>query len=174
MSNFQAPSTLSRSAIRQVIQSKGLHQQVEWLGTVDEVTLCRMYQTHHILAVPSYHEGFCKPIIEGLRSGCIPVAYGAHSLPETANGLGRMVPTGDIAALADTLNETLTSLKPAIEEPQVAHLILDRGPTSAVTFNTLAQRHTDSFSRDQVKLAMVTRLAHFLAEPVNTQARHPN
>jgi glycosyltransferase involved in cell wall biosynthesis len=168
--NIEFSSAEYIDQVRHEIESNGLHDQVEWLGTVDDATLCRMYQTHHVLAIPSYHEGFCKPIIEGLRCGCIPVAYAAHSLPETANGLGRMVPTGDVAAFAGALNETLTSLRPAIEEPHVAHLILDRGPTSATAFKALAQKYTDRFSRDRVRLAMVTRLAHLLAESANTQA----
>ena len=76
---------------------------MQWLGTVDDATWEQLYRRAHILAIPSYHEGFCKPVIEGLRAGCIPVGYASYNLPEIANGLGRMVPTGDVAALTEAL-----------------------------------------------------------------------
>ena len=52
--------------------------EVLFLGTVDDATRNELLRRAHILAVPSYHEGFCKPVVEGLRAGCIPLGYACH------------------------------------------------------------------------------------------------
>ena len=44
-------------------------------------------------------------MIEGLRAGCIPIGYASYNLPYIANKLGRMVPTGNVAALTAALDE---------------------------------------------------------------------
>src|SRR5208282_1283199 len=103
--------------LRNQIAACGLSRDVAWLGTVDDATLEELYRRAHILAIPSYHEGFCKPVIEGLRAGCIPVGYASDNLPYIANKLGRMVQTGDVAALTAALGEILKSLPGALAEP---------------------------------------------------------
>ncbi|MEJ8813530.1 glycosyltransferase family 4 protein [Variovorax ureilyticus] len=61
---------------------------------------------HSILAsadmfvLPTYHEGFCVPIIEAIASGCSVVAYGNSNVPAITGGLARLVATADIDALA--------------------------------------------------------------------------
>ena len=57
----------------------------------------------HGLVIPSYHEGFCKPIVEAMYYGCIPISYEAYNLKFVADGLSKLVPTGDVAALAEAI-----------------------------------------------------------------------
>jgi glycosyltransferase involved in cell wall biosynthesis len=148
--------------VQQLIDSSGIRDQVEWLGTVDDGTLQRLYREAHILAIPSYHEGFCKPVIEGLRCGCIPVGYAAYNLPDVAAGLGRMVPTGHVDALADALCDILAGLRRALAAPDQENLMLDRGPTSAASFRRYCEEHVEQFSRRRGKERVMARIAALL------------
>src|SRR6202043_3658998 len=99
--------------VKAAVRERGLSDLVRFLGAVDDERLSKLYHAAHILAVPSYHEGFCRPVVEGLRAGCVPVGYAAYNLPHVAHGLGRMVPVGDRSALATALGELIAALAPA-------------------------------------------------------------
>lgn len=123
----------------------------EFLGSVDDVTRDRLLQEAHILAIPSYHEGFCKPVVEALRAGCVPVGYAAYSLPDTADGLGRLVPPGDIPALSTALGEAVQDLWPVARGDSSSSLRLDCGTRTVKEFDCLAAEHVRAFSFDAVR-----------------------
>lgn len=60
-----------------------------------------------IFALPTYHEGFCVPVIEALSSGCRVITYDNSNLPSICGGLGTLVETGNKRALADALSQVL-------------------------------------------------------------------
>jgi glycosyltransferase involved in cell wall biosynthesis len=145
-------------AVRQASARFG--RQVEFLGAVDEAVRDRLLREAHILAVPSYHEGFCKPVLEGMRAGCIPVGYAAYNLPDICAGLGRLVPTGDIAALADALAGLVDDVA-AIGASDTDRLRIDRGATRTAEFERLVDSHIARFEFEPVRrltLASVQRL----------------
>jgi glycogen synthase len=148
--------------LRNKIVAVGLSQAVRWLAAVDDATREQLYRRAHILAIPSYHEGFCKPVIEGLRAGCIPIGYASYNLPEIANGLGRMVPTGNVQALTDALDEILKSLAAALAEPEEPWLPLDRGKLSVAEFDNSAHDYILRFARTQVGSEMLSRVYDML------------
>src|SRR5262249_11369126 len=57
------------------------------------------------LVLPSFHEGFCVPVIEAMACGCFPVCSDAGALPETSGGLGSTFRVGDADDLAARLRE---------------------------------------------------------------------
>lgn len=120
------------------------------VGTVDSETLAKLYRAAHILAVPSYHEGFCKPVVEGLRAGCVPIGYDAYNLPHIVAGLGRMVPTGDIGALEAALVETTSSVAAGLRGETDARLQLDCGKVTIAEFDALARNHVQRFLPDRI------------------------
>lgn len=132
--------------VRDAIAANGLGGHVAFKGTVDPQTLGALYRGAHVLAIPSFHEGFCKPVIEGLRAGCIPVGYASYNLPVVANRLGRMVPPGDIGALAGALKDIIRGLAEAADAPLDPLLPLDRGPTSLSLFDRLVRSYIQEFS----------------------------
>lgn len=134
--------------IRRQIALRRLDATIEFLGEVDDARLARLYHRSHLLAIPSYHEGFCVPVIEGLRAGCIPVGYAAHNLPAIANGLGRMVMTGDPDALAWAIAETAGSI--ASGSP----LRLDRGIMSRAGFDHAARDYIRRFAHAEIARKM--------------------
>lgn len=141
---------------------------VEFLGEVDDKTRDQLLKEAHLLAIPSYHEGFCKPVVEALRSGCIPVGYDAYNLPHITAGLGRLVPSGNVAALAEAMTEFVAILSGATSE---VFLPLNRGPTSIADFAQLTDRHVVTFEWDSVTSGVAERLRHVLdAAPRNRGA----
>ncbi len=53
-----------------------------------------------MFVLPTYHEGFCVPVIEAYASGCRVVAYDNSNLPCVCGGLATLVETGNQQALA--------------------------------------------------------------------------
>ncbi|MBH1970626.1 glycosyltransferase [Moraxellaceae bacterium AER2_44_116] len=60
-----------------------------------------------LFVLPTYHEGFCVPVLEALASGCQVVIYDNSNTPAISGGLAILVPTGDILQLADAISNTL-------------------------------------------------------------------
>lgn len=144
--------------LRALITDYGLAEVVHFAGRIDDAERDRLFHEAHILAMPSYHEGFCRPIVEGLRAGCIPLAYDAYNLPHIVAGLGRVVPTGDVGALAAAMRDVVQSLPASLRHPTEALLPLDRGLTSVADFANLARHHTDAFAFETVAAQMRQRL----------------
>jgi len=138
---------------------------VRFLGTVDDDALASLYGAAHILTIPSYHEGFCAPVIEALRSGCIPVGYAAHNLPHAASGLGRMVATGDRQALAAAIAELIAAVARSADRPDAPLLPLDSGLMSRCAFDAAAQAHAARFTPERVGDAILRSIAEVLAAP---------
>ncbi|GEP01876.1 glycosyltransferase [Methylobacterium haplocladii] len=146
--------------VRAFIEGKGLGEIVTMHGTVDDDTLARLYAEAHILAIPSYHEGFCKPVVEALRAGCIPVGYAAYNLPYVANGFGRLVPPGDVTSLEAALRDLIRALPGALESPHASCLRLDRGTISLTSLARQIQNYTAQFAAARIGLDMRGRLKH--------------
>jgi len=124
--------------------SRYLSNVVEFVGTVTSEERDAILLKSHILAIPSYHEGFCKPVIEGLRAGCVPVGYAAHNLRYIAGGLGKMVAVGDIGKLGDALASLITDIA-KLEEDPAACLHLDAGVYSEQQFASAVRTYVKQF-----------------------------
>lgn len=89
--------------VRARITALNLDPMIDFIGRVDDATLCALYQSADIFLMPSYHEGFCVPLIEAFAAGCIPLVYEAGNLGALAHDLGDVIETGDVAQLARAL-----------------------------------------------------------------------
>jgi glycosyltransferase involved in cell wall biosynthesis len=58
-----------------------------------------------LFVLPTRHEGFCLPIPEAFACGCRVIVYENSNTPFISGGLARLVPTGDVNALADAIRE---------------------------------------------------------------------
>jgi glycosyltransferase involved in cell wall biosynthesis len=77
----------------------------------DDDALDRLYRGSSVLVMPSYHEGYCLPVLEALSAGCQVVAYDAGNLPAITGGLGQIVGTGDVAGLAGALRKAMDATR---------------------------------------------------------------
>jgi glycosyltransferase involved in cell wall biosynthesis len=152
---FSAPAYLA--ALRAAISASGLDGVVRLVGAVDDASLADRYRSAHLFVTASRHEGFCVPVIEGLRAGCIPVAYGVGALPETMGGLGRTVAPGSVDALTKAVAEVVAGVDEALREPSAACLPLDSGLRSARAFKEAAGGHVARFSFDRFRTSIVER-----------------
>ncbi|HJU12041.1 MAG TPA: glycosyltransferase [Candidatus Binataceae bacterium] len=160
--NLEFSDPLYIGSVRSKIASCGLSSHVSLLGNVDEVTWARLYRRAQLLVIPSYHEGFCKPIIEGLRAGCIPVGYASANLPVVAAGFGRMVPPGSIGALKAALTELLREIPEALKDPTQPLLTLDRGRLSVCEFDAASRDYVASFTRECIGAQLRERVCALL------------
>jgi glycosyltransferase involved in cell wall biosynthesis len=112
--------------------------------------------------MPSYHEGFCVPVIEALRAGMLPVVYSAANLRYIADGLCVSAPPGDVAAFATALSQAINGVDAVQRDPDIAKLRTDRGAMSIEEFERGVAEHLDKFEPENTARSLrelVTKLA---------------
>jgi len=145
------------SAIRERIERSG-RKNARFLGKLSARQLARAYERASILAMPSFHEGFCVPVTEALQAGAIPVVSDTTALPETLNGLGRLAAVGDAASLADRLAEVIDDLRALRRDPQRTQLRLERGSLTPDAYQEAVSRYLDTFSPARLGAELIDRL----------------
>ncbi len=115
-------------SLKALIGELDLEREVAFVGSVSDEALLSEYDEAHIVVVPSHHEGFCKPVIEAMRSGCLPVTYDAYNLRYVARGLSRTAPTGDVGALTARIGEAARAILPACNGAAISSAPCDLGP----------------------------------------------
>lgn len=60
-----------------------------------------------IFVLPTYHEGYCVPILEAFGKGCRVVAYDNSNTPNISGGYARLVETGNVDYLTTALSDEL-------------------------------------------------------------------
>lgn len=114
-----------RTALERQAGAAGLVDQVAFAGAVRGPALARLLNEHRIMAVPSrWDEPFGLVALEGIACGCVVVGTRGGGLPEAIGPCGELVPNGDPAALASTLEALLGSERRLLElrRPAAAHL----------------------------------------------------
>jgi glycosyltransferase involved in cell wall biosynthesis len=76
-------------------------------GHLGDDALDAAYRGAAALVVFERYAGFGLPIVEGMARGCPVVTSDAACLPEVGGGAAVVVPTGDVGALADAVDELL-------------------------------------------------------------------
>jgi glycosyltransferase involved in cell wall biosynthesis len=89
---------------------------IRFCGTLDEAGLAAALHEADIFVMPSYHEGYCLPVIEAFAAGCHVISYDAGNLPAIVGVYGAIVRTGDVDGLADALCECFAEHRAADAE----------------------------------------------------------
>lgn len=88
----------------------GLVDRVRFRSGISDDELAALIGSAQVQVIPSLYEGFSIPAVEAMACGTPVVASDVGALPELlADGVGRVVPAGDAAALACTLAEVLSA-----------------------------------------------------------------
>ena len=98
---FAAPEFLNE--LERLGRKMGLGGKLRMEFDVPGKELEEHYRWADALVLPSYHEGFCVPVIEAMMFGCFPITTDAGALPETTGGLGHQCRAGDERALAEVI-----------------------------------------------------------------------
>lgn len=103
------PLLSSRDVLSELeeLRSGGLSDVVRVVTAPDDRELANLYARADVFVIPSYHEGYCVPVVEALEAGCEIVAYDSSNLPFIVGDLGTLVPTGDVARLAEELGAAI-------------------------------------------------------------------
>lgn len=151
-------STYIRDYASQIQKRIGSLERAHFLGKVSQARLARTYEQASIVAIPSYHEGLCVPVIEALHAGAIPVVSNAAALPETLNGLGRLSPTGDAVSLAERLAEVVSDIRTLRREPHRAKLRVERGLLQVDDYQAAVSRHLTTYDPATLGRELTRRL----------------
>ena len=105
---------------REQMDSLGLRDHFDYLGWLDAPALAAVYRSCHVLAFPSIHEGFGRPIIEAQACGLPVVVADTASAREIA-GAGAL-----IHAPADA-DDLAAKVRAAATEPDTRAGLVQRG-----------------------------------------------
>lgn len=148
------------------VENASIRSSVEFHLSPTDEELARLYHMAHILALPSYHEGFCKPIIEGLRAGCIPVTYDGFNLGSISGGYGRCVRTGDKEALRSSLISVAEQISDIYESSTGKNIVVDKGGMTVGDFSEAVLQYVDEFTVERNRSIIEGRLSCLTADAV--------
>lgn len=93
-----------RAYLEALIAGLGLSEQVQLRGSVPYAGLVKAYEGADAVLLPSLHEGFALPAVEGLAYGKPVFAADIGALPETLGGAGVLFNPFDAVELADKIS----------------------------------------------------------------------
>jgi glycosyltransferase involved in cell wall biosynthesis len=135
-------------------QEFGVRAQVTLRANASEQEKGDCLAQADIFVLPSYHEGFCVPILEALASGCRVISYDNSNIPHISGGLATLVPSGDTEQLAAAMCATADAC--------TAPSWRGGGSDSFVQFSLRAAAHVAQFHPHSAKrryLHLIRRLA---------------
>ncbi len=90
------------------VSDLGINEHVWMTGSVSQSELNAFYQEADLFLCLSEHEGFCVPLLEAMLHN-IPVMASANAaVPETLDGAGVLIHTGDKPFIAESINMVLS------------------------------------------------------------------
>jgi glycosyltransferase involved in cell wall biosynthesis len=96
-----------KAYLEQLVGELGLKHRVKFLGAMSPERLKNVYQSSDLVVVPSAAESLPSVVTEAMLCGTPIVATDVGGIRDQLNGYGRLVPSGDIAALAEGIRSTM-------------------------------------------------------------------
>jgi glycosyltransferase involved in cell wall biosynthesis len=97
--NARFSDPLIMAEIDRCLDRFGADGRLRVVVNVHDEDIAGLFERADAFVIPSYHEGFCVPVVEALNARCCVIGYDAGNLPSVTDGLGQLVPTGDVRAL---------------------------------------------------------------------------
>lgn len=98
------------SRLQNLARSTGVGAAVEFAGFVPDGTLAKELAAANVFALPSLKEGFGLVYLEAMAQGVPCLGARAGGTPEVIDdSCGRLVPYGDVAAIATNITEMLST-----------------------------------------------------------------
>lgn len=154
------PSELE--AVRRAAADGPLRGRVRIERAPPDHVLARLYAIADVLVVPSYHEGYCVPVVEAFASDCQVVAYDAANLPNVVGDCGILVPTGDTDALADGIEAAVRAAAAIRAGAESARVPVHGSPTPA-EWRARVRAHLASATREAYARGFAEILAREVA-----------
>jgi glycosyltransferase involved in cell wall biosynthesis len=96
------------TAERERLHDLGLEDRVRRIDSVDDETLCRLYNQAEAFVYPSLYEGFGLPLLEAAACGCPIVASRIPSTEEIAGDVPIYFEPTDAESLAAALERAIS------------------------------------------------------------------
>ena len=129
----------------------------------DDRVMATLYDRSDVLVIPSYHEGYCVPVVEAYGFGRFVVAYDAGNVPNVAGGLGRLVPTGDLGALEAAVAGFVDAVALARTGGGL-ELPTTRGPMAEDQWRQAVRSHLEDYSAANFERRFLTLVRQLAAE----------
>ncbi len=130
------------------------------LNVSDEIKFKELHDAD-IFVLPSYHEGFCVPILEALSSGCRIVSNNNSNIPNVAGSDAHLAETGNIESFAKNMQS-------AFQKVSAPDWWLDT-PTSYSAFVENNRTHLEQFSPATAKVRLLNLMSDLLKIPEHEQ-----
>jgi glycosyltransferase involved in cell wall biosynthesis len=93
------------AALKARSRELGLDARLTWHGALDHGALPPLYRRSQAVVMPSLHEGLGLVAVEAQLSRTPVIAYRSGGVPDVVDAQwgGRLVPPGDVRALADAM-----------------------------------------------------------------------
>lgn len=138
---------------------EGLHHaygnrvKVKIYGNATEERKREILADADLFVLPTYHEGFCVPIVEALASGCKVIAYENSNVPAISGGYARLTPTGDVHALASAISEVTKTITSSVWRSD--------GIESYNDYHRTVQNHVQQYSPERTKRCFLNFIKRF-------------
>jgi glycosyltransferase involved in cell wall biosynthesis len=136
--------------------------QIRVVAAPDDDDLAALYADADVFVIPSYHEGYCVPVVEALGAGCQVVAYDSSNLPNVLGDLGQLVPTGDVEALAAALGLAIGRLVAANGQPLL--IPTEAGDIEESLWRQMVKRHLETHSQRAFEEGFAALIGSLAAE----------
>jgi glycosyltransferase involved in cell wall biosynthesis len=121
---------------------------VRFVGEPDDRRLAELMAGSDVVVIPSYHEGYCVPVVEAYTLGCQVTTYDAGNLPNVVGGLGMIVPTGDIEGLAAALAEQIGAFRSVDRTGRPREVPTGAGPRPVADWEKAVAAHLTAYSAE--------------------------
>lgn len=138
---------LTINAINRAVASSSLGPHLRFTPDIGSSELAAAYQSADAFVLPSYHEGYCVPILEALSAACPVIAYDNSNIPAVSSGLADLVPTGNVEALAGAMQRTIDMLRAARSARAPYLVTTSRGQVPEPEWRSLAHKRVEGLRR---------------------------
>lgn len=162
--NKMFSDTVVRSEMAQAVSTLetqfGRRVTVEIHGDAPEEAKRRILRDADLFVLPSYHEGFCVPIVEAMASGCRVIAYSNSNIPAVSGGLATLAVTGNVDSLSMAIQEAMKQVSSAQWHGE--------GSGSYEEYSRIVEKYVDRFSPPRIAKSFVGIITNLVREARTT------
>jgi glycosyltransferase involved in cell wall biosynthesis len=140
-------------------RAAGSDGRLRFVGRIGDDELDARYRSSDALVLPSYHEGYCVPVLEALAARCPVIATDVGNIPHLLGGFGATVTPGDVDGLRATITEHARRVLDARRTGAPAVLATTDGDRAEDAWSAALGEWLAPFSRGEFDRALATLLA---------------
>lgn len=157
--NARFAEAATRAALDFAVASDVLASRVTIIEDASDQVLGEAYAKADALVMPSFHEGYCVPVVEAYHAGCHVVGFASGNLPAVTGGLARLVEPGDVDGLTDAISGFLDERIRWRSEGDDAMVRVDAGEFSQAEWHRRLDDHMAGYTRERFEAGILDVLS---------------